>query len=91
MTGTGLIDLLTWSHCCALVHLDVLGWSYQVYPTGHITILPRCISLVVLSHPGVPGWSYHPTQVYLAARDGLLGQLRLQMETLANRVGTDKR
>ena len=30
-------------------------------------------------------------QVYLAARDGLLGQLRRQMEILDKRVGTEER
>ena len=32
-----------------------------------------------------------PFQVYLAARDGLLGQLRRQMEILDKRVGPEER
>ena len=32
-----------------------------------------------------------PFQVYLAARDGLLGQLRRQMEILDKRVGSEER
>ena len=63
--------------------IDLLTWVFGLFIPG--------VLVMSLSFPRVSHWSYHPTQVYLAARDGLLGQLRLQMETLANRVGTDKR
>ena len=88
MIDTGLIDLLscsTWVFWAGHIIHYLSASRFYYLTVGHIIILQLGI---LLSY----SWSYpYLTQVYLAARDGLLGQLRRQMETLAKRVGSDER